>query len=369
MIGQSILDFLNTQQPDMQPMNGMNTMQPQAPTMPENDMVKQILSSRFQPTAQDVGNSALAGISNNSYVNPQQLADQRMKMAMDQLQTMASLQSMPLKNQLIQSEITKNNAMSGMGMMGSGAGITAANQPNGDAFLATLPAPIASQVKAIAEGKMPFPSGMALKTPYWQQMLQAVSAYDPNFDAINYNARAKTRQSFVAGQDANNITALNTAMAHAASLKDAYDNLGNTDYPAYNATANWVGNTFGSKNIQTNTADVQTKGHALSEELAKVFRSTGMAESDVRAWEQKLTDSASPAQSSATINGAMDLIDGRLQALASKYNQGMGTAKNGIELLSPEAQAAYQKIRGGAQQSIQSPSASPSTEVNWGDLK
>lgn len=220
------------------------------------------------------------------------------------------------------------------------------NLSQGEEYLKTLPPQTAAQVKAIADGKMPFPGGMAMKTPYWQQMVSAVSQYDPNFDAVNYNARSKTRNSFVAGPDANNITALNTGMNHAASLKDSYDQLGNSDYPALNTAKNWLGNAFGDANTQTNTAAVGAKGHALSGELAKVFRSTGMAESDIKAWEDKLSTSATPAQSKEVLNSAMDLMEGRLQALASKYNQGMGTSKNGIELLSPEAQKAYAKVKG-----------------------
>lgn len=92
MVGNSILDFLSAQQPDMLPMDGMDYMQPQAPAMPGNDMVKQILSSRFQPTAQDTGNAALAGISNNSYVSPQSYVDTRMAGALHQMALMNAMQ-------------------------------------------------------------------------------------------------------------------------------------------------------------------------------------------------------------------------------------------------------------------------------------
>lgn len=286
------------------------------------------------------------------------------------LQGMQQARDEAIKNQYTQSQIKKNslekispgdslfdvntgkpvissNIFGGIpGGTPNGNPAQAGAQIGGDDFLKTLPPSAASQVKAIAEGKMPFPSGFALKTPYWQQMLSAVSQYDPSFDAVNYNARAKTRSAFTSGPDANNITALNTAMNHAAALKDAYDSMGNTDYPFYNAFKNYLGNSFGNKDTQTNTAAVSARGHALSGELAKVFRSTGMAESDIKAWESKLSTSATPAQSSETLNSAMDLMDGRLSALAEKYNQGMGTSKQGIELLSPSAQKAYQKVRG-----------------------
>jgi hypothetical protein len=43
---------------------------------------------------------------------------------------------------------------------------------------------------------MQFPNGPALKTPYWQNMLRNVAQFDPEFDAVNYNARSKTRADF-----------------------------------------------------------------------------------------------------------------------------------------------------------------------------
>lgn len=214
-----------------------------------------------------------------------------------------------------------------------------------DQFLSQLTPQAAAQVKALAEGRMAFPSGFALKTPYWQNMLSAVSQYDPNFDAINYNARAAARKSFTSGPDANNIAALNTAMSHLSTLSDAYNTLGNTDFPYYNQAKNFLGNALGNTNIQTNTANVSADSEAVAHELAKVFRSTGMSEGEIDAWKDKINTDSGPAQSSAIINSALNLMDGRLQALGAKYNQGMGTTADPVKLLSPEAQAAYTKLR------------------------
>ncbi len=215
----------------------------------------------------------------------------------------------------------------------------------GDDLLKALPPSIASQVKGYAEGKLPF-SPYTLRSPAGQQIMQLVSQYDPTFDAANYQARAATRKSFTAGPDAGNITALNTALSHASSLQDAYDKLGNTDYGWLNTAKNAVQSASGDTDKQAAISKVQSTAHALSEELAKVFRSTGMAESDVKAWEKQIDTSATPAQSKAVLDSAVELMNGRLSALGEKYNQGMGTTKQPLELLSPEAQKAYQKITG-----------------------
>jgi hypothetical protein len=64
-----------------------------------------------------------------------------------------------------------------------------------------LPQNDAAQVKALAEGRMAFPTGTALKSAYWQDMLQKVAQFDPSFDAVNYNARAGTRKAFTSGKE------------------------------------------------------------------------------------------------------------------------------------------------------------------------
>ncbi len=71
-----------------------------------------------------------------------------------------------------------------------------------------------------------------------------------------------------------------------------------------------------------------------------------MSEGEINAWKQKVSTSAAPASSNETINSALDLIQGRLNALGAKYNQGMGTTKDPLQLLSPHAQQALQQLRG-----------------------
>lgn len=252
-------------------------------------------------------------------------------------------------------QISAQNPLAALLQNSGKGGAGSASAPDmtvtGDAFLKTLPAGVASQIKGYAEGKIQ-PSPYLMRTPAGQQMMQLVSQYDPSFDAVNYGARAATQKDFTSGKAAQNITAINTAMGHLLGLRKAYDNLdqgtfeGNGDFPALNAVKNFIGTQLGNENIQKNTADVSTKAHAVSEELAKVFRSTGMAESDVKAWEDKIDAKATPAQQKAIIDGAIELMNSRLQALGQQYNQGMGTNKDGIQLLSPTAQQAYQQIIG-----------------------
>lgn len=229
---------------------------------------------------------------------------------------------------------------------GQGAPGTVGN-PTGDQFLATLDPPRAAQIKALAEGRMKFPAGFALKSPYWQQMISAVSQYDPSFDAVNYNSRAKTRGDFTSGQSANNIMALNTAIQHLGSLSDAFSNLDNSSMPAYNKVSNWMGNELGNSKIQSNYQAVSTDSTAVAHELAKVFRQSGMSEAEINDWQQKINPNSSPAQMQSTIKSAIDLMNGRLQALGARYNQGMGKTADPLQLLTPKAQQTLGRLSGG----------------------
>lgn len=373
-----------------------------------NNFLTQILSNRMQPADQDTSRSLLNSALTNSYSSPDQemagriqaqlspfsqgldlqnksaevtgrnlqnniTAQTGLPMAMAQVQkeqmandimaktgmsraeaetalVNANVQKQGIENQFLpqmqQADILAKRASAGF--LGGGLGGTPdqSSALHGDDYLKNLPPLIANQVKALADGRMPFPSGFAMKSPYWQQMLSAVSQYDPNFDAINFASRQKTRQSFTSGADANNITALNTALAHLGTLSNNYKTLDNTNFPAVNSAVNYIGNQIGVPSIQTNTANVGADSEAVAHELAKVFRSTGMSEGEINAWKDKISTSAAPAQSQAVINSALDLIDGRLSALGEKYNQGMSTTKQPLDLLSPDAQKAYNSLRG-----------------------
>lgn len=246
-----------------------------------------------------------------------------------------------------------NNIPPTQGVPGTNTPVTVGNNapaigasPSGknDDYLSTLPTPIAAQVKALADGKMAFPSGFALKSPYWQQMLQAVSQYDPNFDAVNYNARAATRKDFTSGKSAQNMTSLNTAIGHLDALDKAFGGLKNSDYPMYNQVANAVGRNLGNTDIQTAVKDVNSKAIAVAGELAKVFRSTGMSQKEIEDWKDQISPNNSPAENKKVIESAMDLMNSRLDAIGEQYNKGMGTTADPVTLLSPKAQKIIQRL-------------------------
>lgn len=236
-------------------------------------------------------------------------------------------------------QLTRVNNMFGGQPQGEGS---QAEQLTGDAYLKTLPQTTAQQVKALAEGRMQPPGSMAIKTPYWQQMLQAVSQYDPSFDMSNYTSRAATRKDFTSGKAAQNLTSMNTALGHLDTLQKAVDDLDNFDTQPINSAVNYVEQKFGDPRVNT----FNTARDAVADELTRVFRGSGGALADVMAKKANLSADNSPEQNKAVIKQYVDLLGSRLGSMGEQYSQGMGQAKNGVELLSPKAQAAYYKLTG-----------------------
>lgn len=233
-------------------------------------------------------------------------------------------------------------AVSGMHLPGSAQGAVGSNV-NGDEFLKSLDPNMASQVKAIADGRMQFPSGFALKTPYWQNVLRNVAQYDPSFDAVNYNARAKTRADFTSGKSAQNVTSFNTAIGHLGTLAKAADDLNNGNYPMYNGIANYISQAKGDPRVTS----FETAKQAVADELTRSFRGSGGNVADIVGWEKQLNAANSPDQLHAAVKQAVDLLASRINAVGEQYKKGLGTTASPLELLTPSARKTLVNIPGG----------------------
>ncbi len=218
-----------------------------------------------------------------------------------------------------------------------------ASDLHGEDYLKTLDKGQADQVKALADGRQAFPSGFALRSPYWQRMLTEVSQYDPSFDAVNYQSRAATRKDFTSGKSAQNITSFNTAIGHLGTLADAADKLGNSWSPAYNTVANWVVTQAGSPQV-TNFNTART---AVTDELTRAFRGTGGNVHDIVEWTKNLNDAGSPGQLRGAIRQAVDLLRSRIDSVGEQYSRGMGKTSDPMQLLTPRARETLAKLPGG----------------------
>jgi len=214
-----------------------------------------------------------------------------------------------------------------------------AGQKN-DEYLKHLEPAQAAQVKALAEGRMQFPSGFALRSPYWQGMLQAVAKYDPSFDAVNYNARAKTRSDFTSGKSAQQVNAINTVIGHLSTLREAADALNNSDFPMFNRLANTVSQATGSPKV----TNFNTVKKAVADEVTRVWRQAGGSVEDIKQAQANLDAAGSPAQLHEAIATYGQLLESKLASFNEQYRQGMGSDK--VDILTPESKRSLDKILG-----------------------
>lgn len=228
-----------------------------------------------------------------------------------------------------------------------------ASDLHGEDYLSSIDPKQANIVKALGQGRMQFPTGAALKSPYWQNMLTSVGQYDPSFDAVNYNARSAARKDFTSGNSAKSINALNTVAGHLNALSDAADGLNNTSFPLVNNVKNYVSSNVGNSDVKK--FDLTRK--AVVDELTRAYRGSGGSEGDIKSWTDSLGDANSPQQLHDVIGQIGELLESKINALGDQYNQGMGTTSQPISLVSPKARQTLDKLQGRASSTTVAPPA------------
>lgn len=231
------------------------------------------------------------------------------------------------------------------GVAASGAPPTVdPNAPTGADYLKTLNPNDASVVKSLAEGRQAFPTGTALRTPYWQDMVKRVYQYDPSMDTatISNNNRSKVRQDFTSGKSADQIRALNTAVGHLDQLDKLTDALHNSDWKVYNTVANsLMSNTSG----WTGQTDFDTVASHVAEELTRIWRGTGGNEADIKRELDSLNSSRPPKQLHSAIGNLGGLVESQVDSLRQRQEQGLGIAAT-IPVASPEARKTLDRFAG-----------------------
>lgn len=225
---------------------------------------------------------------------------------------------------------------------GAGQSQVGDTSQTGAAYLATIPAPMQARVVAIAEGRSAPPRN---GTKAGDTLMEAVTNYDPTFDAANATSRVKTRVDFTSGKSAQAVNALNTAMGHLLHLDDQAHDLGNFSTapgminPLYNLVREKVGG-----NTALPAFD-QTKQAAASE-MRKVFAgASGGSEAELQAWESQLSSSKSYEQLHAVIKNGVTLMGSRLSALQDQYATGMNRSDQIPQMIKPSiARAAKQRF-------------------------
>lgn len=211
----------------------------------------------------------------------------------------------------------------------------------GDTFLSTLDPAQASQVKALAEGRMNLPNGMAMRSPVGQKLLADTAQYDPTFDVANAPARTAARKAFTSGKQGQNITSFNTAIGHLGTLAQNSEKLANGNFPIWNGIANAAESATGDPRV----TNFNVAKQAVVDELERAFKGTGGNVHEIKQWEETLNSSRSPAQLRGAISQAADLLNSRIGAMRDSYNSAMGTTDKPLPMLNEHASDALSQFQ------------------------
>jgi hypothetical protein len=204
----------------------------------------------------------------------------------------------------------------------------------------------ASFVKALHEGRAPG-TGRNL-----QQMMPIATAIWPDFDQTAYAGRMQTRKSFSSGgKDWQNLQAYGTTIGHATELLDSIGDLGNVSFApgVINEGAHWLKRNLGNQGFQAAESRFNAAKGAVSHELATAFRKSGMAESDIKGWQDQLNENASPVQLRSTVQEALKLLESRMETTTAGWNQSFPdqprTVQDNLKLTAPHAADRFEAIQ------------------------
>lgn len=217
---------------------------------------------------------------------------------------------------------------------------------SGDEYLKTLPPAVASQVKEMAEGRLPI-TGMSMRNPQTTALINMASQYEPGFDATIWKRRNETATAFSKGRQGDAVRNANQALDHAAQMEK---NINTLDNPGGIATAaNYAVNPAQryllSDPRQGNLAQTT---QALSSEMRKLFSGSGGGSlTELESWEKSFPQNAGKEAQLSHLRNGIHLMSGGLNALNDQYRRGMGPNRDVMELLSPTAKATFQRFMGG----------------------
>lgn len=236
-------------------------------------------------------------------------------------------------------------------------GASGAQGPTGNDFLKGLKPSDAAQVKALAEGRQPFPTGMSYAK--LQPLIAAVTQYDPTFDAANYTARSKARSDLTSpnGTGGKTINSLNTAIQHLGRLSDLIETEDNSNIPIVNAVMNPL-RTAGGSTAVTNFNAVQPQA---MKEIERLWRGAGGSEGDINALKDSLSKNAGKQQQREALQEFVNLVRGKLDSTEQQRDNILGpVASKGVPILFEQNKPVLEKIgqrASGAQQAGVSVSA------------
>lgn len=197
----------------------------------------------------------------------------------------------------------------------------------GEALEPYIPAALKPQVNAIIRGLVPVPGSAGIpRSPMQEQLMQIVTARDPTFSPLRYEAR----QNVLTGHDAPDIQALNTIPVHIDAALKAAEALKNFKFQPGNQVWNMFARVFGT----TPTTDFNAFKTIVESDLARALGSQTIPE--IQALGKNIHDAQSPDQLNKALMDYLDATHKRLNVYEERFHQINPTDPN-FSLITPSA--------------------------------
>jgi hypothetical protein len=229
-------------------------------------------------------------------------------------------------------------------------------------YFDSLPEKVKPLMNQLLEGRLGIGRMGVDKNLMTRLMIEAPNI-DPAFDNSTFANRKAIRLEYASqknGTAGANMTSLNTAIHHLTNLYDDYQGLNNGNTPWVNRKENeLLAGNFGGMGdsvglLKNKVAKQQFYGsavdadaNAVSEELAKVFRASGMSVQEVDAWKSKINQNMTPAEMKGVIGSAIKLMQGRFDPLVNNYNNALNTKHDQSFFMTQKANEDYARVRAG----------------------
>lgn len=204
----------------------------------------------------------------------------------------------------------------------------------------------ADLIKGMVEGRMAPAQMGRFGTQAVQSLLKDAARYEPGFDMTKWGARAATAKDFASGQAAKNVTSLNTVIGHLGDLSEKADALQNfSGIPLANKTANEIKNWMSENSGNPEVKNFNLARNAVADEMAKVFRGSGLSDAETRQWKENISTSGSPEELRGAISTAIGLMESRLNAMGEQRNKGMSTQTEPMALLTDKSRETLDRVK------------------------
>lgn len=190
-------------------------------------------------------------------------------------------------------------------------------------------------------GDNPPPSGTALKNNAIRSAWTAALHADPTLSTGTYTTRLNNRKAFIDGKQGQVINRINTAIGHLGNYIDQVKSLDEGGLKPLNAVTNYLGGATGN----TTLGQINTIIPNLASEVAYVYNGGVPAEGEVKEREDAFNPNRGAKVNIANAVTTIHLLNSKLQALQSQYEQGAGKFGTPLTAINPSARQAIANLQ------------------------